>query len=231
MADIGVIGTDQEYALMVAGFKGAGDFGSISKEAIIIRTVEAALRREMQFPLDAETVTNEEYSIEFPIIQNDVMISRRTSFMLRRAPIASWDALKIATARDATTGAVSSTQTLPRNSYHVELSTGLVRELNWTLIQGFLLQLWPEFSFPAGTMNLLASYHIAAISGDISAAAKAVAFMAANRLFKKFQNNSFDVMSISIDGMSTTYLSKGFFTDMELSLIKPFKKGVFPSFH
>lgn len=233
MANVGTFATDEEYAVMVPGFKKAGEFGAgIDRESILIRGVESAIRREINIPTSGETIVGDEYSIDWPRVQDGVIVDRQTSLMLRRSPIKEFTALRIVGSRDPSTGAVLTASTLPRNSYHVELETGIIRELTWTLMEGFLLMLWPAFGFPSGTMILLADYktETAQATGDVAQQVKLVCFMAVARLYKQFQNNRWDVASLSIDGTSTSYIDVQW-TKQELGHLQGMKRPVFPSFY
>jgi hypothetical protein len=235
MANVGTFATDAEYSVMVPGFPQPGEYGqtgSIDRPSILIRCVEAAIRREVNLPDAAETVTGDEYSIEWPQVQDGVIINRQTSFMLRRSPISEFTGLRIVGSRDPITGAVLTSTTIPRNSYHVELDTGIVRELTWSLMQGYPFPIWPGGGFPSGTMILQADYKTATgqATDDLSQQVKLVCFMAVARLFKQFENNRWDIASMSMDGQSITYIDVQF-TKQELGHLSGMKRPVFPSFY
>lgn len=233
VTNVGTLATDQEYAT-VKGFPEAGEFGSGPEgtlASIIIRAVEAAVRREVNVAGEETEIEGEEYTIAYPTLQDDIIVRRQTAFMLRSAPVETFTALRIATARSATDGSVTSSLTVPRNAYHVELSTGIVRELEWSLLQT-LVGSWPlpYYGLPPGTMMLLADYTaLAPASGD-AAQMKVVCLMMASRLFNQFKNNRWDVASLSFDGTSTSYLDC-YLTKQEMGHLSSMKRGIFPSFH
>jgi hypothetical protein len=225
MADVGTLATNLEYATMCAGFAAAGTFGGgkVDRESIVIRAVEALVKRECNATGEALTIANEEYSIPRPVVQDDIIIRPVRSLMLRRAPLSAFASLRIVTERSPTDGSVTATSTVPPNVYAVELATGIIRILDWILIEA-----WPYYGFPAGTMNMLANYStLAAASGDLDLM-RTVCFMAAARIFNQFKNNQWNVSSITMDGMSTSYLDCHL-TKQELGMLRGLKRGVFPS--
>jgi len=214
---------------MCPGFREAGQWGgdsadAVDRESIIVRTVEALVRRKVSIVGEELEIEGEEYSIPWPTVQDDIVIRRPTSFILRRAPVGEFTALKVVTERSAVDGSVTASTEFPRNGYHVELSTGIVRELDWVLTP-----LWPYPGLPPGTMNLLADYSVVVPSSGDAALMRMVCFMAAARIFNQFKNNRWDVASVSFDGSSTSYLDVCL-TKQEEGMLAPLKRGVFPSF-
>lgn len=229
MANVGVFATDQEYAVMIPGFKQVGDFGvGVDRASLIIRCVEASLRREINIPLSDQVIVGEEHTMAWPTFQDGMLIRRQTSFMLRGSPVKTFSGLRIALTRSDVDGSVLTSSTIPRASYHVDMQSGVVQELEGTLMQGFLLTIWPDFGFPSGTMALLADYTTSVPESDIGLQAKMVCFMAVARIWNEFEKNRFGVTSSSFNGVSTSYLNVQW-TPEEMGYLKGMKRPVFPS--
>jgi hypothetical protein len=241
MPDTGQILTDAEVG-SIPGWPPVGS-GWPVLNALIIRGVEAEIIRQGNLQIAGQTYTREPYTIEPPVRHDNVVTHPKDVVLLRHAPVLTLTGFKleIVSERDATTGEPSIVSDLPRNSYGINLSSGIVRlfysvPLDPSIFPYPLVNdpagMWPfAGSFPPGVDNLLATYTsgLATVPADL----KLLALMVMARTWKKFQNQDWEVAAMSMSGGaggSTTYLNVEF-TERELGILRRFQRGYFPSSH
>ena len=217
-ADIGTIVSDAEVISFVQDWSVEGNF--TLAEEVLIRGVEAKVRRETGQDYVSSTHADEEHTIKAPITRDGVIIREGTEFRVNNFPVTSWTSLKKVTARDATTGDPSTTETIQRNSYHVELTSGIVRMISPDLLDEF--DAWPSNGFPSGTMILLATYTAGNVPDDL----KLLVLQILARLHLQQKNKLWGRTSQSVDGLQNNYPDIAF-TQSELRAIKQFKKWHF----
>ncbi len=227
LVNAGTLATNQEYRVMIPGFwpNGVPTAAIVDRESLIIRAVEAAARRETGLAAVETEIEDEEYTIRWPDVADDIVVRRQTSFALKRAPISEFTSLKMVLTRSAVDGTPETTEDIPRNVYTVELDTGIVRELDSYFIR--LNQVYPLWGLPPGVAVLLASYTAAdSEGGDLLPQLKLLCFMATARIFQQFTKNHFDASSSSYDGQSVSYLDVHW-TKQEQGILSGMKRGFF----
>ena len=203
-ADIGQIITDAEAHAFIDGFAQADEI----VQTLLIRGVEAKIIRRTGQKLVNTTITDEEISIAPETVRDGIVINPRTEWRVRYSPILTWTSLKAVTARNESSGAVSASDVLQRNSYHVDLPSGIVRLLNQPGVQPF--EIYPSQSFPTGIKNLLASYTTGLLSVGAPYDLKLLALKIVARLFLQQKNNRWDSSTMSFGDTSVTFLNVEF---------------------
>ena len=217
-ADIGTIVSDAEVISFVQDWSTEGNFSRA--EELLITGVEARVRRETGQDYSSAVVTDEEHTIKPPITRDGIIIRETTQFRVNNFPITIWTSLKKVTARDSTTGLPSTTETLQRNSYHVDMNSGIVTLISPDLLDEF--DAWPSQGFPSGTKILLASYTAGNVPDDL----KLLVLQIIARLHLQQKNKLWGRTNQSIDGMQNSYPDIAF-TESEKRALRQFKKWHF----
>ena len=216
-ADVGTIVSNDDVESFVPDF-GTEPFPRA--EELLILGVEAEVRRECGRDFASTSYSDEEYSISAPIIRDGLVIRHSTEFRLTQYPVTTFTSLKKVTARSTSTGLPSETETIARESYHVELSTGIVRILQPDKLDPF--NIWPATGFPQGTAILLATYTAGNVPDDL----KLLVLQIIARLHLQQKNKLWGRTSQAIDGLQNEYPDIAF-TESELRKLSKFKKWLF----
>ena len=224
MADVGSIATNDEvYSFCKAsGWPSNGSFEPVHD--ILIKGVESEVAHVTGRTFPTGVKTDEEHSIPPAILRDGFAIGQTFEFQVKHYPITAWSSLKKVTGRDASSGAVSSSDTIQRNSYHVDLETGVVR-----MIDPSTLSLWdtyPGAGFPAGTKILLATYTAGYAPADIPDDLKLLVLQIIARLFIQQKNGLWGQTSQAIEGFQNNYPDVEF-TKSEMGKLERFSKPVF----
>jgi len=218
VADIGSIVTDEEVSSFITGWSQPGEF--TKAEQALVKGVESEVEQETGRTFSVTTYTDEEYSIGPPVINAGIIVRETIAFRLNQYPVTTFTSLKKVTARDASTGLASATETLQRNSYHVEMSSGIVRMISPDLLNAF--DVWPDSGFPHGTKILLATY----TAGTVPDWLKLLVLRVIARLSIQQKNNRWGRTSESVDGLNNEYPDVDF-TKGEMRTLMRAKKRVF----
>jgi len=221
MSDVGTLVTDAEVADFVKNHSAAGKFSMT--EALIIRGVEAKIRRAIGEAFVQTVYTDEAYSVDWEKQSGQFVTVENSRLILKHGPVSSFGALKLVTSRDAVTGAPSATYTIPRNAYFVDMDNGVIQIIDPALIDPNAL--YPGGLFPAGVGNLLATY--TAWSSQPPADLKLLTLKIIARINGTQRAGRWGQSSTaSPDGSTTNYLDMSFTSDEEGDL-DPFRTGFY----
>lgn len=216
-ADVGTIVTNDAIESFVPDF---GTEPFTTAEETLILGVEAEVKRECQRDFVSTSYSDEEYTVPSPILRDGLVIRHSTEFRLKQYPVTTFTSLKKVTARSESTGLASTTDTIQRDTFHVELSTGIVRILKPDMFDPFAI--WPGTGFPQGTAILLATYAAGNVPDDL----KLLVLQIIARLHLQQKNKLWGRTSQAIDGLQNEYPDIAF-TASELRKLQKFKKWLF----
>lgn len=222
MPDIGTLVTDAEIFSFAHGtWSQVGNFNDAEK--VIIRGVEAKLKRACGLDFISDEFT-EDITIELAPRQDGFLVFQRDRFVLRRPPIQTFEELLWIIERDATTGLPTQTAVIPRNSYVVDMDTGLVR-LQTAPIPLSSFDVYPMVGFPEGIAIMQASY--TGFSATVPADLKLLAIKIMVRLHGVWRNHRWGQTSVAGPEGSSSEYPDVFLTADESGELDMFRTGFF----
>ena len=225
MADAGKLVKNSE----VSAFIGTVDEFKI-REEIIVKAAEKIVDDVFDRTLFKTTYTDEEYDVPLELTWGGIPQRPANVIRLRQLPITTFTSLKVVTARDATTGAVSASTTLTRNEYYVNLVNGIITLFETSFASTD--RLFPSFinanslqSFPAGVARALATYESGYTEKTVPHDIKLLILQIVGRMHRLVKDNHLNVTAIQSD-FGVTSLLRTMFTPEEMMIIKSHRRPV-----
>jgi len=200
--------TPQQVIDFVAGVSSVGNSLLPASIMLVIDGVESAIDRELGGSLISQEYADEVYRIdqsEFSKLYGDIVTVPRYMLKLKNSPVTTLTSIKQVTSWNASTGAIETTSTVPRNSFQLVNSRFVVfnAPFGMPISQPFsqLGSLVPLLSqFDAMGITLLITYEGGYIqSGSNSAALsdlRLAILIEIQRYFKMQKAEAFDTNSI-----------------------------------
>jgi hypothetical protein len=209
--------TEKEAVLWCPGLSTLADD---TPEHLLLLMVEQSVKTFLDRPLES-TPYVQDVDVKDEIAWHDILIRGRDTFLTLDYPVTTWTSLEKVVSRDPVTGEPDDLQVIPRDSYHVKLSSGVVRLLR--PLQD--IELRPQFSFPTGVAAMRATY----VAGfdtteDIPADIKAATLMRFKRFHALMKAGDWVLKSVTNPTGGTTEYLRIDWTPEERSLIEPYMR-------
>lgn len=208
----GSIVSEQEVVLFCPGIETVADD---TPEAILLPMVEASVKSFLKRDLTATDYV-QDIDLRDELTWHDVLIKSRNTFLTEDYPVNTWAILNKVISRSKVTGLPDQLQEIPRDTYFVRLSSGVVRLLR--PLQD--IELRPQFSFPIGVAAMQASYNAGFTLSDIPAEIKLAVLMRFKRFHSLMKAGAWNLKMITNpQGGETTYF-RADFTPEEKGLLE-----------
>lgn len=216
MPDFTIV-TEKEAVLWCPGLNTLADD---TPEHLLLVMVEQSVKTFLDRPLKS-TPYVQDVDVRDEIAWHDILIKPRDTFLTLDYPVTTWTSLEKVVSRDPTTGDPDDLQVIPRDTYHVKLSSGVVRLLR--PLQD--IELRPQFSFPIGVAAMRAKYVAGfATASDIPADIKAATLMRFKRFHGLMKAGDWNLKSVTNPTGGTTEYLRVDWTPEERSLIEPYTR-------
>jgi len=181
-----------------------------SPQDLIIKAVDAVidnyLSTNFRIVLTPQTVEWEDIHVETGQLSWDGIITQpRRELFLKYRPLTEFTSLRMVLTRNPADGKPLETSTVPRESYYVEMPTGII-----SLLAPLINQVYPfaMTSWPMGVAVLQASYKaglsIAQAAEGITSSLKLAELQIIARIFAFQNRQSHHISSVSADGAGQT---------------------------
>ena len=210
----GTIVTENE---VVAFCPGIDTLADDTPDGILLPMIEASVKDFLKRDLTATDYVTD-ISVKRELVWHHVLIQPRDTFFTEDFPVNTWTKLEKVVSRDDLTGDPDQLQLIPRDTYFVDLKSGVIRLLR--SLQD--IELRPVFSFPTGVASMIATYNAGFAVDSVPPAVKLVTLMRFKRFKAMMDQAAWNLkMVVNPTGGETSYLRVDW-TPEEKGMLEPF---------